>query len=113
MPTKIILGNIPCHRRKKVTQPGAQAVARIDVSGAFGEPLEKLEDFLDLWDRWRPQTYGDFIGSSENEPLLWPAGKATPDDTWDYARPTMASMRSVDAESEAVVIREYVTGQRS
>jgi hypothetical protein len=75
--------------------------------------LEKLEDFLDLWDRWRPQTYGDFIGSSENEPLLWPAGKATPDDTWDYARPTMASMRSVDAESEAVVIREYVTGQRS
>jgi hypothetical protein len=75
--------------------------------------LEKLDDFLDLWNRWRPQSYGDFIGSSENEPLLWPAGKATPDEEWKYTRPTMASMRSVDAESEAVLIRDYVTGSRS
>jgi ATP-dependent helicase YprA (DUF1998 family) len=75
--------------------------------------LEKLDDFLDLWDRWRPQSYGDFIGSSESEPLLWPAGKATPDDEWKYAKPTMASMRSVDAESEAALIREYVTSSGS
>ncbi|WP_338501526.1 helicase-related protein [Sphingomonas kaistensis] len=72
--------------------------------------LEKLDDFLDLWDRWRPQSYGDFIGSSENEPLLWPAGKSPPDEEWKYTKPTMASMRNVDAESEAVLIREYRTG---
>lgn len=73
--------------------------------------MEKLEDFLDLWDRWRPEAYGDFIGSSPTEPLLWPAGKSPPDDEWQYTRPTMASMRNVDAESEAFLARQYVSGR--
>lgn len=94
---------------RKIIGDRAAAVSKENARIA----LEKLDDFLDLWDRWRPQSYGDFIGSSENEPLLWPAGKATPDDEWKYTRPTMASMRSVDAESEAVLIREYVTGSRA
>ncbi|MGN3973641.1 helicase-related protein [Tsuneonella sp. SYSU-LHT278] len=95
--------------RKMITDVIRKRVRSIS-EGDEDIALEKLEDFLDLWDRWRPENYGDFIGSSESEPLLWPAGKAPADEDWLSTSPTMASMRSVDAESEAMLIRQYVTG---
>jgi hypothetical protein len=72
--------------------------------------LEKLDEFLDQWNRFRPQSYGDFFGGDQNEPLLWPAGKARPHDDWLSMKPTMSSMRNVDAESEAMLIRQYGDG---
>jgi hypothetical protein len=90
---------------RKVIKERASAISLQDADIA----LEKLDEFMDLWDRFRPQSYGDFLGGDQNEPLLWPAGKARPHDDWLSMKPTQSSMRNVDAESEAMLIRQYVT----
>jgi hypothetical protein len=91
---------------KKIISRRVNSVSPEDAQIA----LEKLDEFLDQWNRFRPQSYGDFFGGDQNEPLLWPAGKARPHDDWLSMKPTMSSMRNVDAESEAMLIRQYGNG---
>jgi len=84
---------------------------RVRAVSSAGEDIamEKLDQFLDQWNRIRPQSYGDFMGTDINEPLMWPAGKARPHDDWVNMKHTPSSMRNVDAESEAYLMRQYLT----
>jgi hypothetical protein len=68
-----------------------------------------LDDFLDDWDRVRPNFYGDFVDRSDDETLLWPAGKPFPPGRIGntISRQTASSMRNVDVECEAWPIRNY------
>ena len=70
-----------------------------------------LNNFLDDWERRRPQAYGRISGD-DNDPLLWPAGKPVRPDIAYLApvlRSTPSSMRNVDSECEAVPIPSYGT----
>ena len=69
--------------------------------------VKRLNAFLDRWDEWRPQSYGEFGSDDPNEPLLWPAGRPIPHEDWDSMKPTLSSMRSVDGEGEAYLLRTY------
>lgn len=69
--------------------------------------MKRLKAFLDRWDEWRPQSYGEFGSDDPNEPLLWPAGRPIPHEDWNSMKPTLSSMRSVDGEGEAFLLRTY------
>lgn len=69
--------------------------------------IKRLKSFLDRWNEWRPQSYGEFGSEDPNEPLLWPAGRPIPHEDWNSMRPTLSSMRSVDGEGEAYLLRTY------
>lgn len=69
--------------------------------------MKRLKAFLDRWDEWRPQSYGEFGSEDPNEPLLWPAGRPIPHEDWNSMKPTLSSMRSVDGEGEACLLRTY------
>lgn len=69
--------------------------------------MKRLKAFLDRWDEWRPQSYGELGSEDPNEPLLWPAGRPIPHEDWNSMKPTLSSMRSVDGEGEAFLLRTY------
>ena len=69
--------------------------------------MKRLKAFLDRWDEWRPQSYGEFGSVDPNEPLMWPAGRPIPHEDWNSMKPTLSSMRSVDGEGEAFLLRTY------
>jgi hypothetical protein len=68
-----------------------------------------LQEFLNDWTRVRPNLYGNFMDQTDEETLLWPAGRPFPPGRIGntISRPTASSMRSVDAECEAFLIRNY------
>jgi hypothetical protein len=68
-----------------------------------------LDEFLNDWMRVRPNLYGNFMDQTDDETLLWPAGRPFPPGRIGntISRPTASSMRSVDAECEAFPIRNY------
>jgi len=68
-----------------------------------------LDEFLKDWDRVRPNLYGEFVDRTDDETLLWPAGKPIPPGRIGntISRPTASSMRNVDVECEAWPIRNY------
>jgi hypothetical protein len=68
-----------------------------------------LDEFLDDWMRVRPNLYGNFMDQTDDETLLWPAGRPFPPGRIGntISRPTASSMRSVDAECEAFPVRNY------
>jgi hypothetical protein len=68
---------------------------------------KRLKSFLDRWDEWRPQSYGEFASNEPNEPLLWPAGRPIPHADWSSMKHTLSSLRSVDGEGEAYLLRTY------
>jgi len=100
---------LSANTRKRIREVIERRATHVSPEHA-GIALQKLDDFLDLWDRWRPQSYGSFIGNDANEPLMWPAGKARPHEDWISMKATMSSMRNVDAESEAWQLRGYPAG---
>ena len=69
--------------------------------------MKRVKAFLDRWNEWRPQSYGQFGLDEPNEPLLWPAGRPIPHEDWNSMKPTLSSMRSVDGEGEAYQLRTY------
>lgn len=75
--------------------------------------MKRLKTFLDSWDNWRPQNYGEFGYEGTNEPLLWPTGRPIPFEDWDSMKPTLTSMRSVDGEGEAYRLRAYPGDQET
>lgn len=68
-----------------------------------------LDEFFNDWMRVRPNLYGNFMDQTDDETLLWPAGRPFPPGRIGntISRPTASSMRSVDAECEAFPIRNY------
>ncbi len=68
-----------------------------------------LDEFLNDWMRVRPNLYGNFMDQTDDETLLWPAGRPFPPGRIGntISRPTASSMRSVDAECEAFPVRNY------
>jgi hypothetical protein len=68
-----------------------------------------LDAFFRDWARVRPNQYGTFFDPTDDETLLWPAGRAIPPGKIGntISRPTASSMRNVDVECEAFPVRNY------
>ena len=68
-----------------------------------------LQDFFDDWSRKNPERYGSLSPFPEaGRPLLVLAGKLWGDGEDPIPRPTPSSMRSVDAESGARLLSDYL-----
>lgn len=69
--------------------------------------MDLLGDRFAHWERVLPSRYGDFGPPQQDLPLMYPAGSEPIQDWENKAWPTPSSMRNVDANCEAAVIRQF------
>lgn len=81
-------------------------LARVDLvdSDELLKTEQKIDRFFANWQRIPRSEYGGFSETTEDVPLMYPAGRQ-PHPTWDdESIPTPSSMRNVDADCSANVL---------
>lgn len=95
--------------REEVTRLVMSRVALVDPAET-GRAQATLDRFLDDWNRRKPQDYGS-MARIPDDPLMFAAGRNLPphlNHLAGFIRPTATSMRSVDADCEAIPIPMYL-----
>ncbi|MBN2909534.1 hypothetical protein JQC72_08340 [Polycladomyces sp. WAk] len=85
-----------------------ERVEQIDLS-ELEDTIKMLEKRFSEWERYQPLEYGNPMGSTLNQPLMYPFGMK-PDMKLRRAWPTPTSMRNVDVECKVEVISNYPEG---
>lgn len=91
---------------EKIKQIIIKRVSEID-NNELQKTVEMLERRLEQWQVNLPIEYGSF-GSSDNLPLMYPAGNNPPENIKLRAWSTPSTMRNVDSTCDAIVINEYI-----
>jgi len=98
-------GKLPPGLQDRVRRVVLRRVEQV-ASHERGRAEAVLNKFFDDWHRLQPTRYGDFSPvPADSRPLMVPAGRIWGDRDDPIPKSTPSSMRNVDAESEARIIR--------